>query len=118
VPLQFQVKAGDRFADLAAWIVTHLSEELTVEVLASRVSLSARQFTRRFTETFGQSPADLIQALRLDAARDHLLETKAPIESIAAAVGFRSDDVFRRAFDRRFGVTPTDYRHRFIPELP
>jgi transcriptional regulator GlxA family with amidase domain len=116
MPLQFQVKAGDRFADLAAWIMAHLSEELPVEVLASRVSLSVRQFTRRFTETFGQSPADLIQSLRLDAARDHLVETNAPIESIAIAVGFRSDDVFRRAFDRRFGVTPSDYRHRFIAE--
>jgi len=116
VPLQFQVKAGDRFADLAAWIVAHLREELTVEGLAARVSLSARQFTRRFNETFGQSPAELIQALRLDAARDHLLETNAPIESIAVAVGFRSDDVFRRAFDRRFGLTPTEYRARFFAE--
>jgi len=116
VPLQFQVKAGDRFAELAAWIVAHLGEDLTVDILAARVSLSPRQFTRRFTEIFGQSPAELIQALRLDAARDHLVETNAPIESIAVAVGFRSDDVFRRAFDRRFGVTPTEYRSRFFAE--
>jgi hypothetical protein len=35
------------------------------------------------------------------------------IDSISASVGFRSADAFRRAFQRRFGVNPTHYRHRF-----
>jgi transcriptional regulator GlxA family with amidase domain len=35
------------------------------------------------------------------------------IEGIAAPVGFRSADAFRRAFERRFGITPTNYRRQF-----
>ena len=114
-PLQFQARAGDRFADLAAWIASHLSDDLSVERLAARAALSPRQFSRRFTRAFGQTPSDQIEALRLDAARDHLTESSAQVESIATAVGFRSNDAFRRAFDRRFGLSPTEYRRRFPP---
>jgi transcriptional regulator GlxA family with amidase domain len=70
---------------------------------------------RRFTQAFGQTPSDQIEALRLDAARDHLTGSSAQVDSIAAAVGFRSHDAFRRAFDRRFGLSPTEYRQRFPP---
>ncbi len=114
-PLRFQARSGDRFADLAAWITAHLSDDLSVEQLAARASLSPRQFSRRFTRAFGQTPSEQIEALRLDAARDHLTGSGAQVEAIAAAVGFRSNDAFRRAFDRRFGLSPTEYRRRFPP---
>jgi transcriptional regulator GlxA family with amidase domain len=118
-PLQFQARAGDRFADLAAWIVAHLHRDLAVEELAARVALSPRQFSRRFTRVFGCAPAAQIEALRLDAARDHLEGGSAGVDGIASAVGFRSDDAFRRAFTRRFGISPTEYRRRFgAPRAP
>jgi transcriptional regulator GlxA family with amidase domain len=117
-PLRFQARAGDGFADLAAWIVAHLGADLSVEALAARLRLSPRQFSRRFTQAFGMTPGRQIEALRLDTARDYLTGSPATVESIAAAVGFRSDDAFRRAFDRRFGLSPTDYRRRFSPHAP
>jgi len=112
-PLRFQAKAGDRFADLAAWMTEHLAGDLGVEGLADRVHLSPRQFSRRFVAHFGQSPARQVETLRLDAARLRLTGSQASIEAIAAAVGFRSADAFGRAFDRRFGLSPSDYRRRF-----
>ncbi len=112
-PLRFQAQAGDRFADLAAWMTEHLADDLGVESLADRVHLSPRQFTRRFVAHFGQSPARQVESLRLDAARLRLTGSPASIEAIAAAVGFRSADAFGRAFDRRFGLAPSDYRRRF-----
>jgi len=114
-PLRFQARAGDRFADLAAWIVEHLSADLSVDALAERANLSPRQFNRRFKAAFGVGPAQHVETLRLDSARDHLLGSEASVERIAHSVGFHSDDAFRRAFDRRFGVSPSDYRRRFSP---
>jgi transcriptional regulator GlxA family with amidase domain len=116
-PLQFQARAGDRFADLAAWIVAHLDQDLSVERLAARMSLSPRQFSRRFAEAFGQSPSTQIETLRLDAARHHLSASQAPVEAIARTVGFHSDDAFRRAFLRRFDISPGEYRRRFPPVI-
>jgi transcriptional regulator GlxA family with amidase domain len=114
-PLRFQAQAGDRFAELAAWMVGHLEQDLTVEALADRAALSPRQFNRRFKEVFGVAPARQVETLRLEAACVHLTGSQASIQRIASTVGFKSDDAFRRAFDRRFGLAPTDYRNRFSP---
>jgi transcriptional regulator GlxA family with amidase domain len=112
-PLRMQARAGDRLAELAAWMVSHLDADLSVEALAARANLSLRHFSRRFRAAFELSPADYVEVLRLDAARRSLAETALPVAAVAGAAGFRSDDAFRRAFERRFGVTPSAWRARF-----
>lgn len=114
-PLRFQARAQDRFAELAAWMVANLEQDLSVEALAARTALSPRQFNRRFKEVFGVAPAQQVETLRLEAACVHLTGSGAGIDRIADAVGFKSDDAFRRAFDRRYGVPPSAYRERFSP---
>lgn len=112
-PLQFQMESKDAFADLVAWLAAHLHAELSVEALARRCSLSPRQFSRRFRRAFSMTPAAFVQRLRLDEARKRLARPDARIKQVAASVGFRSDDVFRRAFERRYGIPPGAYRGRF-----
>jgi len=112
-PLRFQLRSEDRFADLAAWIATHLDRDLSVETLAERVHLSARQFRRRCKQAFGTTPAALVEELRLAEASRRLTARAADVKGVAAAVGFNSGDVFRRAFERRFSLPPSTYRSRF-----
>ena len=112
-PLQFQARATDRFADLAAWMVANLKKDLCVETLASRAGLGARHFSRRFTAVFGRPPAAYVEQLRLDEARRRLGAPNQTIDSVAASVGYASADSFRRAFERRFGTAPGLYRKRF-----
>jgi transcriptional regulator GlxA family with amidase domain len=112
-PLQLQAASVDRFEHLGAFIRDHLHEELSVERLAQEVALSPRQFTRRFTQATGHSPAAYVLELRVEEARRALLEGGSNVGEIARALGFKSDDVFRRAFERRFGLGPREYRARF-----
>ena len=112
-PLRFQVEATDRFADLAAWIPTHLRTDLSVEALANRACLSVRQFSRAFKERFAMSPAAFVEEARLTEACRRLAARRSSIEAVARSVGYASDDAFRRAFERRFGVSPRHYRSRF-----
>ena len=112
-PLRFQTRAGDPFADLAALMVGDLAADWSVELMAQRTRLSTRQFTRRFKAAFDVTPAVYLETLRLDEARLRLASGRDGLARIAHAVGFQSDDVFRRAFERRFGVTPSAYRGRF-----
>lgn len=112
-PLQFQAQSTDRFADLGAWMVGHLEQDLSVEALAERTRLSPRHFSRRFKVAFGSAPAAFVEELRLDTARQRLADSGVNIESVASSVGFHSADAFRRAFERRFDVTPSSYRSRF-----
>lgn len=111
-PLQLQAQAAGRLADVCRWAANNLEANLSVETLAARAGLSSRQFSRRFRDAMGAPPASYIKMLRLDAART-LLGQGAAIARAAEVSGFESADGFRRAFERQFGVAPSEYRRRF-----
>ena len=112
-PLRFQAESISRFSELTTWIQTHLNDDLSVEALAGRACLCPRHFSRRFTAEVATSPADFVERLRLDEARRRLCNSDNSIENVGLSVGFKSSDAFRRAFERRLGVSPSDYRARF-----
>ncbi len=107
--LQAQLKAESPFADLIAWILSHLDEPLDVPSLATRARLSERSFHRRFVAATGETPARFVETARLDAAR-MLLSRGLSLKSVAAKVGLFPPARFAEAFERRFGVTPTLFR--------
>jgi transcriptional regulator GlxA family with amidase domain len=108
--LRFQVQSSDRFADLPTWILSHLSDDLSIEALAQRAAMSRRNFTRLFHETFGKTPAQFVAEARIAEAQKRLLVPRNSIESIASSLGFRSADVFSLAFERLTGIRPRIYR--------
>jgi transcriptional regulator GlxA family with amidase domain len=108
--LQFQSKSVSRLSELTTWIASHLRENLSVEALAAQACLCPRHFSRRFKMEFGATPADFVERLRLDEACRRLSIRDNSIESVGESVGFKSADAFRRAFERRLGVNPSDYR--------
>jgi transcriptional regulator GlxA family with amidase domain len=114
-PLAYQIATPDRFGELAAWIHSHLKADLSVERLARRVFLSPRQFARVFKEVFGTTPAAFVAAARLAEANRRLSQAsrRVGVAMVARSVGYGSEDVFRRAFERQFGVSPSSYRERF-----
>jgi transcriptional regulator GlxA family with amidase domain len=105
-PLVFESQPTDRFADLAAWIVRHLHEDLSVHTLAQRACMSPSHFNRAFKSVFGSTPAEFVENLRLNEARRRLSTPRTIVYSVAASVGFSDGDAFRRAFERRFGAKP------------
>jgi transcriptional regulator GlxA family with amidase domain len=85
----------------------------TVESLADGASMSVRHFARAFKAEVGMTPATYVEAVRVERAR-HLLETAATtLDEVATACGFGTPETFRRAFRRRLGVSPGEYRERF-----
>lgn len=112
-PLRFQEESGGRFGDLTSWMLVNLAGDLSIEALAQRTCLSPRHFARQFRAAFGRTPAAYVEQLRMEEARRRLVEGDSGIEQVALAVGFQSADVFRRAFERRFGVAPSTYRRGF-----
>jgi transcriptional regulator GlxA family with amidase domain len=112
-PLEFQTLSTDRVADVAAWITANLQQDLSVERLAAKAKLGPRHFSRRFQRAFGTTPAAFVEMQRVEEARRRLTGARQTIQRVAISVGFRSDDVFRRTFERRFGISPSVYRSRF-----
>jgi transcriptional regulator GlxA family with amidase domain len=110
--LQFQTRSVSRLSELTTWVISHLNEDLTVDILAARACLCRRHFSRRFKEEFGTTPAAFVERLRLNEACHRLAIRDNSVEDIAASLGFKSAATFRRAFRRQLGLMPMDYRHR------
>ncbi|MFB6600807.1 GlxA family transcriptional regulator [Streptomyces diastaticus] len=95
------------------WALANLDQRLSVTELAAHAHMSTRNFSRRFYETTGTSPAKWVLTRRLDEARRLLETTTWSITRIAAACGFASAVTFRQNFAAHYATTPTSYRHRF-----
>ncbi len=99
--------------ELQGWMADHLDEDLRVEQLAARALMSPRNFARAFRGEVGLTPAAYVEALRVEWARQQLEQGSEAIELIAARAGFGTPETMRRAFARRVGVSPAEYRARF-----
>ena len=108
---QYQSGPAGRLADLPAWILANLNKNLSVETLAARISVCPRHFNRLFKTVFEITPAEFVEQMRMNEARQLLLRSHNNVSSVAAAVGFRNIDTFRRAFERLVGVTPSSFRN-------
>ncbi|MCH7343179.1 GlxA family transcriptional regulator [Pelomonas sp. CA6] len=95
------------------WVLAHLDQPLPLAELAARALMSERNFRRQFGRAVGQSPARFIEDARLEAARRLLEDSELPQKTVAARVGFASEQALRKLFARRLGVSPQDYRARF-----
>ena len=87
--------------------------DLGLTSLARAANVSSRHLSRLFHAELGMSPAAYVELTRIDIARRLLEDSTASIKAIAYAAGFGSTVTLRRAFVRRIGVTPLDYRLRF-----
>jgi transcriptional regulator GlxA family with amidase domain len=111
--LAVQLAEHEPLRDLQAWIVDHPHEDLSVERLAKRVSMSPRNFARVFTREVGATPAKFVATVRVEAARRLLEETHEPLEWVCERAGLGTPESMRRAFLRTVGIAPSQYRERF-----
>ena len=105
--------AEDRFGALHDWISRHLTDDISLQVLARQAGMSERSFSRRYAEATGLTPGRAVEQLRVEAARRLLLESRLPVKRISQRCGFGSEETMRRSFIRLLAVSPQDYRSRF-----
>lgn len=98
---------------LLTWIETHVDEDLGVQALAKRASISVRTLHRKFAEQVGTTPAEWVLRMRIRHAQRLLEVTTLSVERIAAEAGFGSTTAFRDGFRAIVGAPPTAYRTAF-----
>ena len=114
--LQSQTRDDGSFARLHDFMAQHLGGDLRVETLAAEAGMSPRTFARLYRARTGTTPAKTVERLRLETARRALEDGPAPLAAIAHECGFGDEERMRRAFLRRLGVPPHQYRQRFSRE--
>jgi transcriptional regulator GlxA family with amidase domain len=107
-------RRDDVFGNLELWILEHLDADLCVESLARRADMSARHFARMFTQRIGTTPAAYVRRLRVEHARSRIESGAARVKQVARECGFADEQKLRRAFRQVLGITPAEYRSRFV----
>lgn len=87
-----------------------IDSPVTVAAIARRVGLSARGLEQLFTRETGQTPGAYFLALRLNAARRLVLDTRLALTEVASRTGFSSVGALSRAYKRAFGEPPSKGR--------
>ncbi|SIR92359.1 helix-turn-helix domain-containing protein [Microbacterium sp. RURRCA19A] len=101
---------ADRFlARVAAAVEADPGRDWTIDHLASLAAMSRTVFAERFREAMGSSPAGYVTEVRVREAQRRL-EAGASVSEVSRALGYASDEGFRRAFRRRTGVAPSAWR--------
>ncbi|MCF8468468.1 MAG: DJ-1/PfpI family protein [Sneathiella sp.] len=117
VPLLSQCPwTGDNglFARVNTFVAENLTHDLSNEALADHFGMSLRNFSRAFSvRADGLTAAKFVEATRVEAAQLALSGTSKSIKKIAEDCGFRDQERMRRAFIRRLGIPPIQYRNRF-----
>ena len=88
------------------------AQDITVERIAEVCGLNRSYFSKIFREAMGCPPQEFLIRLRLSKAADQLKGTDASIGSIAARCGYPNQLHFTRAFHKRYGLSPRQWRAR------
>ncbi|MBQ5589623.1 MAG: helix-turn-helix domain-containing protein [Anaerotignum sp.] len=95
-----------RILEILRYIDAHLTEDLSIDILAEEFYISKYHMMRLFKQETGRSIHDYLQERRLLHARDLIRQGISATDSCFQS-GFRSYSSFTRAYAKHFGTTPT-----------
>ncbi|EGQ9040323.1 helix-turn-helix domain-containing protein, partial [Vibrio parahaemolyticus] len=105
-----RVDYHQRLVPVIRYLEQHFNAPLNLLEVAALANLSPYHFHRTFKAVQGETLADFIRRLRLEAAADDLFKSKQPVLNIALEYGFSSSQSLAKAFKQHYGVTPTAFR--------
>jgi transcriptional regulator GlxA family with amidase domain len=91
-------------------MMANIEAPLKVEKIAGLAGLQLRRMERMFKARIDTSPARFYRGLRLENARDLLLHTNLSTLEIGVLTGFSSSSHFAMAYQKHYGMRPTDAR--------
>ncbi|MDO4622813.1 MAG: AraC family transcriptional regulator [Eubacteriales bacterium] len=92
------------------YIQEHLTENLTVETMASDLYLSRSYLSTRFKKEMGMTLQQYIQEQKIEKAKIYLKNTNRSILDISTYLNFSSQSHFQNVFRKYTGMTPKKYR--------
>ena len=102
---------------LTRYLQEHLSEEVSLSVLAEEFHLSAQYISQLFKSEIGVNFLAYLTNVRMEQAKKLLLSTSVSIAEVAQQSGYADYRVFTKVFKKSEGITPSQYRREFLNAL-
>lgn len=99
--------------EIVEYVSSRLHENITLRDVANHFSFSPNYLGQLFKQETGKHFNEFLIRLRMEKARDYVIESRLKIYEIAGAVGYRYLPYFSRQFKETFGMTPLEYRRWF-----
>ena len=101
-----------QIAQTMSWLKQHFSESITIDSLAEQAHMSPSTFRQHFKAVAGISPLQYLKQLRLQEARQLMLNEGLDAGASGLSVGYESVSQFSREYARLFGAPPVkDIKH-------
>jgi AraC-like DNA-binding protein len=99
-------------ARVVAHVEANLTTTLQVERLAFLAEMSRGHFVRQFAAAVGMAPSEFVLERRIERIERLLLATDMSVVAIARATGFADANYLAKAFRRKRGVAPLEFRQQ------
>jgi len=96
------------------WMERYVLDIESVEQIADTFHLSNRHLVRRFKLLIGEPPSTYLQRLRIELAKQLLIDPNKNVDAVADHVGYQDVQYFRSLFKRFTGVNPSVYRRQAL----
>ncbi|WXL27644.1 GlxA family transcriptional regulator [Ectopseudomonas mendocina] len=112
IPLQNRLGSSHpKLTQAVLLMEANIEEPLTTDEIAQHVCVSRRQLERIFKQYLNRVPSQYYLELRLNKARQLLMQTSKSIIQIGLSCGFSSGPHFSSAYRNFFGATPREDRN-------
>ena len=88
----------------------YMMYDISLDSVSAILNINASYFSAQFKRAFGVNFVDYLTDLRMNAARELLMDPFRATAEVASMVGYESPNYFARAFKKKTGMTPTEYR--------
>ena len=100
----------NRLRTMLLYIQTHYTEPVSVQQIAGSAFISSRECIRCFKKIVGITPIQYVIEMRIQKAKQLLLETELPMLEVGISCGFEDQSYFTKVFRQKTGITPFQYR--------
>lgn len=107
-------KSLEKMKLIIKYVENNYMEKISIADMAKEAGLSQSHFMKFFKNTMGTSFIDYLNDYRLTMVSRLLVSSESSILDIAAESGFDNLSYFNRMFKKRFGMTPREYRKKFM----
>jgi len=97
-----------------AHFTEHYEESFSLDALSKVVNMSKYNFARKFKDMTGKTPYAYFQDIRMMKALELLSNPDNRVIDVAVQCGFKNHSHFTQLFRRHTGLSPTEYRTRFL----
>ncbi|MBO5853082.1 MAG: PocR ligand-binding domain-containing protein [Clostridia bacterium] len=103
--------AGESQAELVMkYIKQNYASKITLDILANKFSCSQSMLVKCFKKEFGTTIMSALMDIRLKKAAEHLKNGRLSVKEVAAECGFSEQNYFSKAFSKKYGCSPSEYR--------